>query len=321
MGKRSAQPSDERPTITLTASRQPCRLHSTASCVAPPCSHLCLRSVLSVLTQPPRPQSTPLRSGTLDFSSLKGKVVLIVNVASQCGKTPQYKQLQQLHERYESDGLVIIGFPSNQFKQQEPGESDGSEGRRPASAVAAAAAIAGRPCSARCPSTTATAPSHFLTDGLPTVQETTTRSPPSARPPMASPSRSPASRTSTGPRPMPSGSTPRPSSTPATSTGTLPRRCSRGTARRSSTSLPGRHLSCVGHFCLSPKRRIHLTFDSLAGAGRPRARDQEAALSLCLPNATLYLTSMTNGRHRPSEMRGEGADRGLGGIQRDDGLS
>ncbi len=51
------------------------------------------------------------------------KVLLIVNTASQCGLTPQYKELQQLHEEYSDQGLTIIGFPCNQFINQEP-ESD-----------------------------------------------------------------------------------------------------------------------------------------------------------------------------------------------------
>jgi glutathione peroxidase len=55
-----------------------------------------------------------------DFSSLKGKKVMIVNTASKCGFTPQYKELEELYEKY-NDELVIIGFPANNFGQQEPG--------------------------------------------------------------------------------------------------------------------------------------------------------------------------------------------------------
>jgi len=51
----------------------------------------------------------------------KGKVVLLVNVASKCGLTPQYKQLEALHEKYTKEGLAIVGVPCNQFANQEPG--------------------------------------------------------------------------------------------------------------------------------------------------------------------------------------------------------
>jgi glutathione peroxidase len=57
----------------------------------------------------------------LDLSKYKGKVVLIVNVASQCGFTPQYKGLQELFDNYEKDGLMILGVPANDFGKQEPG--------------------------------------------------------------------------------------------------------------------------------------------------------------------------------------------------------
>lgn len=53
------------------------------------------------------------------FASLKGKVVVIVNVASFCGFTPQYKELETLHQRYKDDGLVILAFPCGQFGGQE----------------------------------------------------------------------------------------------------------------------------------------------------------------------------------------------------------
>lgn len=56
-----------------------------------------------------------------DMSSLKGKKVMIVNVASKCGFTPQYKDLQLLYETYKNNNFVVIGFPANNFLKQEPG--------------------------------------------------------------------------------------------------------------------------------------------------------------------------------------------------------
>jgi len=53
-----------------------------------------------------------------------GRVTLLVNVASFCGKTPQYKGLEALHERYQAQGFSVLGFPSNDFGQQEPGSSE-----------------------------------------------------------------------------------------------------------------------------------------------------------------------------------------------------
>lgn len=55
------------------------------------------------------------------MSELKGKKIMIVNVASKCGFTPQYKALEKLYKKYKFDGFVIIGFPANNFKHQEPG--------------------------------------------------------------------------------------------------------------------------------------------------------------------------------------------------------
>lgn len=59
----------------------------------------------------------------VELSKYQGKVVLMVNVASQCGLTPQYRQLQALHDKYADKGLAILGFPCNQFGRQEPGTS------------------------------------------------------------------------------------------------------------------------------------------------------------------------------------------------------
>lgn len=62
----------------------------------------------------------------VDFplSQLKGKKVLVVNVASKCGFTPQYAKLEELYEKYKDKGLVIIGFPANNFLSQEPGSNE-----------------------------------------------------------------------------------------------------------------------------------------------------------------------------------------------------
>ena len=60
---------------------------------------------------------------TTDLSSHKGEVMLIVNVASKCGFTPQYEGLEALHRRYEAQGLTVLGFPCNQFGGQEPGDA------------------------------------------------------------------------------------------------------------------------------------------------------------------------------------------------------
>jgi glutathione peroxidase len=59
-----------------------------------------------------------------DLSDYQGKALLIVNVASQCGLTPQYTGLQQLHEEYGDRGFAVLGFPCNQFGAQEPGTPD-----------------------------------------------------------------------------------------------------------------------------------------------------------------------------------------------------
>ncbi len=60
----------------------------------------------------------------VDLAKYKGKVVMMVNVASKCGNTKQYKPLQALHEKYADKGLAILGFPANDFNAQEPGTSE-----------------------------------------------------------------------------------------------------------------------------------------------------------------------------------------------------
>lgn len=67
-------------------------------------------------------KAVSLEGDTIDFSKYKGKKVLIVNTASECGYTPQYEDLQKLHEQY-GDKVVVLGFPCNQFGNQEAGDN------------------------------------------------------------------------------------------------------------------------------------------------------------------------------------------------------
>ena len=60
-----------------------------------------------------------------DLSEYKGKALLVVNVASKCGLTPQYEGLEKLHEKYGARGFEVLGFPCNQFMGQEPGTAGG----------------------------------------------------------------------------------------------------------------------------------------------------------------------------------------------------
>ena len=64
------------------------------------------------------------RGEEMNFSQFKGKVLMIVNTASKCGFTPQYDGLEELYQKYKDQGLVIIGFPCDQFAHQEPGSDE-----------------------------------------------------------------------------------------------------------------------------------------------------------------------------------------------------
>jgi glutathione peroxidase len=84
--------------------------------------------VLAALVSTPAVAASPLAGEMktidgkpVDLASYKGKVVLIVNVASRCGATPQYAGLQKLYDTYKDKGLVVLGFPANDFGAQEPG--------------------------------------------------------------------------------------------------------------------------------------------------------------------------------------------------------
>ena len=65
-----------------------------------------------------------INMNAVNLSAYKGKTLLIVNVASKCGFTPQYKDLQNLYDKYQDQGLEVLGFPCNQFGSQEPGTND-----------------------------------------------------------------------------------------------------------------------------------------------------------------------------------------------------
>jgi len=65
-----------------------------------------------------------LEGENFDFASLKGKKVMVVNTASKCGYTPQYKDLEELYKKYGGDNFVVIGFPANNFLNQEPGSAE-----------------------------------------------------------------------------------------------------------------------------------------------------------------------------------------------------
>lgn len=64
------------------------------------------------------------KGAELDFAQFEGKVLLIVNTASKCGLTPQFAGLEELNQKYKDKGLVVIGFPCNQFAHQDPGSDE-----------------------------------------------------------------------------------------------------------------------------------------------------------------------------------------------------
>jgi glutathione peroxidase len=67
---------------------------------------------------------TDIEGNKFDFSTLKGKKIMVVNTASRCGLTPQYEKLEELYTKYKSKNFVIVGFPANDFLMQEPGSNE-----------------------------------------------------------------------------------------------------------------------------------------------------------------------------------------------------
>jgi glutathione peroxidase len=98
-------------------------LGATMAFAAPP------KQVIKDPTDKPAAQSPldfkvkDIDGNDLSLADFKGKVVLIVNVASKCGNTPQYEGLEKMYEKYKDQGLVVVGFPANNFGAQEPGSN------------------------------------------------------------------------------------------------------------------------------------------------------------------------------------------------------
>lgn len=85
---------------------------------------LVLTGGLMAATSPLEFSMNSIDGKKVDLSKYKGKVVLMVNVASKCGNTPQYEGLEKIYNKYKDKGLVILGFPANNFGAQEPGSND-----------------------------------------------------------------------------------------------------------------------------------------------------------------------------------------------------
>ena len=69
-------------------------------------------------------EANNIKGETISMKDYEGKTVIVVNTASKCGFTPQYEGLEALYQKYKDQGLVVLGFPCNQFANQEPGSSD-----------------------------------------------------------------------------------------------------------------------------------------------------------------------------------------------------
>jgi glutathione peroxidase len=102
--------------IAISLTLLSCAAHSTQPMKQTPVTAVTTQNIKTVYDF----KVEGLEGGTIDFAAYKGKKILIVNTASACGYTPQYKELQQLYDKYK-EKLVIVGFPANNFGGQEPG--------------------------------------------------------------------------------------------------------------------------------------------------------------------------------------------------------
>ncbi|HEY5551504.1 MAG TPA: glutathione peroxidase [Opitutaceae bacterium] len=89
--------------------------------LAAPCSLIAMTAVAATLYDVPIKE---IDGNATTLEPWRGKVMLIVNVASECGLTPQYAALEKLYEKHKNNGLVVLGFPCNQFGGQEPGSNE-----------------------------------------------------------------------------------------------------------------------------------------------------------------------------------------------------
>lgn len=115
--------SNERQTASNPASDSATASPSTTDATAPE-SETDPMATTSEKTGPLSFTMVDIDGNEVDLAKYQGQVVMIVNVASKCGLTPQYKQLQALHEKYNDQGLAILGFPANNFLGQEPGSNE-----------------------------------------------------------------------------------------------------------------------------------------------------------------------------------------------------
>jgi glutathione peroxidase len=107
--------------LSLAADEKPAKPAKAAARVAAPADIIKEPTTEAAKNSPLSHKLKDIDGKEVDLAQYKGKVVMLVNVASKCGNTPQYEQLEALNKKYKEQGLVIIGIPANEFGKQEPG--------------------------------------------------------------------------------------------------------------------------------------------------------------------------------------------------------